>query len=242
MKRILLAGASLGLLAASASAADLGYRRTQDFSAPVTTALPSFVWTGFYLGANAGYAWGTNKADFPTPFSAKHSGFIGGVQAGYNHQMGQVVLGVETDLNYVQNSLARSFVNGLGATASLNRDNGWLGTTRGRLGFTPVERLLVYGTGGLAYGNSDVSVTATSAAGARWTGKTDSTKVGWTIGAGAEYAFTNNITGKAEFLYYDLGTSNASLAAANAAAAGVTPVTHVENRGQLLRAGVNYKF
>ena len=215
MTRILLAGAALGILATAASAADLGARRSDGFSAPVISAAPGFSWTGFYAGLHAGYGWGKGKADFPSPYSGDHSGFTGGVQAGYNHQIGQVVLGVETDLSYLQNKLSRSFTNNLGATGTLSRDNGWLGTTRARIGFTPAERLMIYGTGGLAYGNSDVSVTAASAAGALWAGKSSATKVGWTLGVGAEYAFTNNITGKAEFLYYDLGSSNASLASSD---------------------------
>lgn len=242
MKRILLASVAAGVVATSASAADLGYRRNQGIVAPVIQSLPTFAWTGFYAGAHVGGAWGTSKADFPTPFDTKHSGFNGGLQLGYNHQIGQMVVGAETDIGYLGNKLSKSFVNALGARAVLNRDAGWLGTLRGRVGFVPVDRLLVYGTAGLAYGNSGVTMTATSPTGAIWTGKTDSMKVGWTAGAGAEYAFTNNLSGKLEFLYYDLGTSNASLAAVNAAATGVTPVVHVKNSGQLVRAGLNYKF
>lgn len=242
MKRILLAGAALALVATAASAADLGYRRKQTFDAPAVAAVSAFSWTGFYAGLHLGGTWGNNKADFPTPFTTDHSGLIGGGQLGYNHQLGQAIIGAETDLSFMGNSLSRSFVNNLGATANLKRDNGWFGTTRARIGFTPVDRFMVYATGGLAYGNTETKITATSASGAAWSGKTDSSKIGWTVGAGAEYAFTNNITGKVEYLYYDLGNANASLAAANAAASGITPVMHVENRGHILRGGVNYKF
>lgn len=242
MKRILVAGTALALVSGAAAAADLGTRRSQTFSAPAVTSLPTFVWTGFYAGLHAGGAWGTNKSDLPTAFSADHSGFIGGGQLGYNHQMGQAVVGVETDLSYIGNSLSKSFVNGLGATANLKRDNGWLGTTRIRLGFTPVERFMVYGTGGLAYGRTETAVMVTSPAGAVWTGKTDSPGIGWTVGGGAEYAFTNNISLKGEYLYYNIGKADGTLAASNAAAAGVAPTARVENRGHILRAGVNYKF
>ena len=242
MKRLVLAGIGFGLLATSASAADLGYRRSQSFSAPPVATMPTFTWTGFYLGANAGWSGGSSRANFPSAFTADSSGLIAGLQAGYNYQMDRVILGVETDLNYLQNSLSRSFVSGAGTAISLKRDNGWIGTTRARIGFTPVERFMVYGTGGLAYGNSDVAANVVAPTTAAWAGKASDTKFGWTVGAGSEYAFTNNISVKGEYLYYNLGSTSTTLTPGNAAAAGVSPVLNVENRGHILRAGVNYKF
>lgn len=245
MKRFLLAGIAASLLVSAAHAADLGYRRNQGITAPIMAVNPAFSWTGFYAGLNGGLVWGNNEANFPSKFSTNHSGGIFGVQAGYNYQINpQIVVGVEGDINYVGSGLSRSFVNGLGTTVSLKRDSGWLGTLRGRLGFTPMERLMLYGTAGLAFGSSDLNATvSTSAAGTpTWSGKSDETKFGYAIGAGAEYALTNNWSIKGEYLFYGLGNSDAALAAVNAAAVGTTPQMRLENKAHILRAGVNYKF
>jgi outer membrane immunogenic protein len=245
MKRILMAGAAFGLLATSALAADLGYRRNQGFSAPIMAVNPAFSWTGFYAGLNGGLTWGSNQANFPNNFDTKHSGLIVGAQAGYNYQFNpQFVLGVEGDINYVGSGLSRSFVNGLGTSVSLKRDSGWLGTLRGRVGFTPIERLMLYGTAGLAFGNSDMSATVTTTAVGTptWSGKSGEAKFGYAIGAGAEYAFGSNWSIKGEYLYYGLGSSDAALSAVNAAAAGTTPQMKLDNKAHVLRAGVNYKF
>ena len=96
----------------------------------------------------------------------------------------------------------------------------WLGTTRARLGFvaTPDNRLMFYATGGVAYGGGSASYSAFDATNDLfWTGNPSSSRVGWTIGGGVEYAITNNITIKGEYLYYDLGSTNFRLSR-NAAA------------------------
>ena len=151
------------------------------------------------------------------------SGFIGGGQAGYNWQTGAFVLGVETDFDGTSLSKTFNFASspfaGVGfrelswatllyvhAKASLD----WLGTTRARVGFvaTPDNRLMFYGTGGFAYGGGSSNFSVFDATHGRfWSGNPSCTRVGWTIGAGAEYAITNNITIKGEYLYVDLGSS-----------------------------------
>ena len=159
---------------------------------------------------------------FPGGLGSQSAGFIGGGQAGYNWQTGAFVLGVETDFDGT--TLSKSFNNvgtpfrGAGVPALLANDflsvNGktslsWLGTTRARLGFvaTPDNRLLIYATGGVAYGGGTSNFSVfDSTRGAFWTGSPSSTRVGWTIGGGAEYAVTNNVTIRGEYLYADLGS------------------------------------
>ena len=124
----------------------------------------------------------------------------------------------------------------------------WLGTTRGRVGFvaTPDNRLMIYATGGVAYGggNSQFSV-FDHTTGSFFSGNPSSTRVGWTIGGGVEYAITNNITIKGEYLYADLGSSNFT-SAGNAFAAANFPGVSVSGKfdynASIFRAGVNYKF
>ena len=185
--------------------------------------------------------------------------FIGGGQAGYNWQTGAFVLGVETDFD--GSTLSKSF-NNVGApfaavagplTGDFLTVNGknsltWLGTTRARVGFvaTPDNRLMIYATGGVAYGGGNSQFSAFDATtGSFWSGNPSSTRVGWTIGGGVEYAITNNITIKGEYLYADLGSSNfnsAGNAASLIAFPGVSVSGHIDYNASIFRAGVNYKF
>ncbi|CAA0095464.1 Uncharacterised protein [Starkeya nomas] len=204
MKKNILAGLGMAaLLAAPAAAADLGYRAP---AAPAAYApAPVFTWTGFYIGANAGYGWG--EADF----SPDIDGFIGGLQAGYNWQgAGPLVLGVETDIQYADVS-----------SSVFTLD--YFGTLRARLGFA-VDQFLLYGTGGLAYGRGTYEVIGLS---------NDKNHIGWTVGAGAEYAIDNNWSVKGEYLYVDLGEEN------YATFGGRRDVGMTTN---IVRAGVNYRF
>jgi outer membrane immunogenic protein len=267
MKNFLVAGvAALSIIAAgAASAADLP-ARTGIVEAPVYLP-PAFTWTGFYVGANAGYAFRSEDSAVttgtpgfqalvpggvaPGNLSVGSDGFLGGAQIGYNYQINRFVLGVETDIQYVDNKGGSSFTGGpvLGTQLNTRADSelSYLGTLRARIGYTPVDRFLIYATGGLAYGEvkSNASVSGVQAAALGWSGSKSDVKFGWTVGAGAEYALTNNWTIKGEYLYYDLGKSNVTTAANAAAAAAVPGVAYlnkVENTGHIVRAGVNYKF
>jgi outer membrane immunogenic protein len=198
---------------------------------------------------------------FPGGLGSQSAGFIGGGQAGYNWQTGAFVLGVETDFDGT--TVSKSFNNvgtpfrGAGVPALLNGDflsvNGkaslsWLGTTRARLGFvaTPDNRLLIYATGGVAYGGGSSNFSAFDATqGAFWTGSPSTTRVGWTIGGGVEYALTNNWTIKGEYLYADLGShsfNSLGNTAATLAFPGVAITGKLDYNASIFRAGVNYKF
>lgn len=263
MSHPLLRGvAAMALVAAagSASAADLPNRRGVAMAPPIV-APPLFTWTGFYAGLNAGFNLRDNKAatvgnptfltlgaSVPASLAVGRNGFIGGAQIGYNQQYGMFVAGVETDLQGIGNARRTSAFTGPalgGITTSASTDTTYLGTLRARLGVTPVDRLLVYATGGLAYGNVRNSVAVSApGAGALWAGGSDTTRFGWTIGGGAEYAFDRNWSAKLEYLYYDLGKRTVTGVPLNAAATGTGAayVARFENTGQIVRAGVNYKF
>ena len=138
---------------------------------------------------------------------------------------------------------------GTSLTTSASRDLDFLGTFRGRIGITPFDRMLLFVTGGLAYGgvHTNASVVANAAPGLAWNGSTDDIRLGWTLGGGGEYAFTNNISFKIEGLYYDLGRTNTS-AFGNTAVQGVAALngvyytTSTKTEGSLVRAGLNFKF
>ncbi len=191
--------------AVSAQAADLQYgQRRQE---PYATQSLVYNWVGPYLGVNIGYDWGsiTNNPTRP-------SGVMGGVQGGYNWQSGPWVFGVEADVQ----------ANGADDTfAPWKFSNPWFGTARGRIGYT-FNNILVYGTGGLAFGEiSGQNLLLTE----------DRTSLGWTVGAGAEFALTRNWSAKAEYLYVDLSDKNFS-------------ITGLPNGYQfgVVRLGVKYHF
>jgi len=126
----------------------------------------------------------------------------------------------------------------------------WLGTTRARVGFvaTPDNRLMFYGTGGFAYGGASAHLNVWDAVdGFYWqSGSRSTTRTGWTLGAGVEYAWTNNWTIGAEYLYYNLGSRHLqtvpNLAASNFFGAAIFSDTKVNFDGSVIRARVNYKF
>jgi outer membrane immunogenic protein len=264
---LFLAGSLLALTASAGFAADLPSRSAPP--TPVFAQPPIFSWAGPYIGINAGGAFssGGNTKTIGSPgfqalgpalapgsLNTNGSGFIGGAQAGYNFQSGSLVYGVEADIDWLDQKKSASFTSSttvLGSTlttaATHNLD--YLGTVRGRLGFTPTDRILVFATGGLAYGGvkESGSVFANSAPALAWSGSTSGVRTGFAVGGGAEYALTNNITFKGEYLYYDLGgKSNTAVgnAAVNSVAAlnGVYYVSRADTKGSLVRVGLNYKF
>lgn len=224
MKRLILASTAFLAMSAAAFAADLPDRAAP---APFVPAPPIFTWTGFYAGVNAGYAFGDFTGRGGALFGDA-DGFAGGGQLGYNVQFGQFVVGLETDLQFMDFEAGRSaagaaFPIGVGSRAELD----YFGTVRTRIGFA-FDRALVYGTGGFAYGGTEV--TAVTGVG---TFSDENTHVGWTLGAGLEYAFTNNLTAKVEYLYTDLDNETFVLG----------PVTTSAGAEfSTVRAGVNYKF
>jgi outer membrane immunogenic protein len=235
MRTLRLAALALPFLAvASAQAADLPSR---GYAAPPMAAAyapPPFSWTGFYLGLNGGYGWGSLGRVGDTTFG-KPSGFVFGGTAGYNHQLNsQFVIGVEGDINWTNiDSTARTLVDVSGApfstvvsTANVN----WMGTLRARAGFS-VDRALLFVTGGYAGASLDLKATDVTLA---VTGKDSSWRNGWAVGGGMEYAFSRNISAKTEYLYTQFGKKDVFV--------GTPYVSRSELSASLVRAGVNYRF
>ncbi len=216
MKKLLLA--SVGVLAlgvAAASAADIP--RRMPTKAPPVYVPPAWSWTGPYVGINGGYGWGSS--DFSAPFATgsfdTNGGVVGGT-AGYNWQYGQAVFGVEGDMDW--SSIGGSATCG-GTTCSVNND--WLGTVRGRLGYS-FGRIMPYVTGGLAVGNVSTNIAGI--------GSGDDVKAGWAAGGGAEFHISGPWTAKLEYLHVDLGRGG-SVAGSDA-----------DFTTNIVRGGINYKF
>jgi len=216
-----LVALAAGAMAGTAAAADLRPRYPQQPYVKAPLYNPVFSWTGFYLGLNGGGGWGRSSWDRTGDLDLS-GGVIGGT-AGFNWQTGQVVFGIEGDVDWSGVSGTSSAFCPGGCTTR----NDWLGTARGRLGYS-FDRFLPYVTGGLAAG--DIRTSTLGFAGAT------QTNLGWTLGAGMEVAIVGNWSAKAEYLHVDLGNFNCGFACGP-----FTPDT-VSLREDLLRGGVNYRF
>jgi outer membrane immunogenic protein len=204
MKKFLLAALLAGV-ATSALAADLPSHKAPPPPMPAY-APQAFSWTGFYIGVNGGYGFGSDGKDFGNP-----SGGLVGVTAGYNYQIGQLVLGVESDWDWAD--LTKS-----GLYSSRVDD---LFTARARAGYA-IDRALLYVTGGYAGAEDKISIAGF--------GSQSDWRNGGVIGGGLEYAFTNNISAKAEYLYEPLADKSFGTG------------TKSDLNLSLVRAGLNYKF
>jgi outer membrane immunogenic protein len=207
MNRLLLslaAGTAAVALSTSAFAADLPvYQAEPAYVAPV-----AYDWTGLYVGVQGGYGFGDSDG------SLEPEGFLIGGTIGYNQQFDQFVAGIEADLAYSDIDDSTGFRGG----ADFDLD--YLATVRGRLGYA-WDRTLVFATGGLAFGETDVRVDGQ--------GSDSDTAVGYVLGAGVEHAFTDNWSAKVEYNWVDLGDVEA-------------PGGDVDFDAHIVKAGLNYKF
>ena len=251
MKKFLFGSvACVALVAANlASAADMGL--------PVKSRAlePEWNWSGFYAGLNAGYARSTTvwndldgfETSGGTDVNESTNGFIGGGQVGYNWQFRHAVFGIETDFQYLSNSQnTRLFALPPGNVGPTFHDAiQWLGTVRGRAGVA-IDNVLTYLTAGLAYGKAQHTLTD-QFFNVDPNFDLNSTKVGFTAGAGAEYALDPRWSIKAEVLYVDLGKTSATI---TGIAQSTPPGNPTISTGRfdildtmwIIRAGVNYKF
>lgn len=224
--------------------------------------------TGTETHGPGGPAWST-------PMNLK--GFVGGGQFGYNYQIGSVVVGAETDF---QGGSVKGYSSASNTTSinllplppggpnlwpvtgnmAASQQVDWYGTLRGRAGVTLLNSdLLLYGTGGLAYGQVKSSLCYSGGflasaslgfAGSNWSGcgSSSTVKVGWTAGAGVEYHLFGNWSAKLEYLFTDLGSIDSQLTLpafrnSNGSGGRAVSATNTDDvKFQTLRVGVNYRF
>jgi outer membrane immunogenic protein len=211
-----------------ANAADLApVYKAPVYKAPV---IVPFSWTGFYIGANGGGAWGTTDwlyTDFGTTAGHHTSGGFAGGTAGYNWQFApNWVIGVEGDFDWADISGSTACPNPTFSCQSKLSD---FATLRGRFGYA-FDRFLVYGTGGAAWGNDQIQTALPGA-----TFGSTGYRTGYAAGAGVEWAFSGPWSAKVEYLHYDLGNATTTVDP------GAGPVSSRE-KGDMVRFGVNWKF
>jgi outer membrane immunogenic protein len=261
MKKILLGAAVAMLGIAPALAADMAPRYTK---APPPMVAAVYSWTGFYIGGNVGYGWfdrNSTLADTGTPaffaatiaagalppvYGVNPRGAVGGGQIGYNWQAGMWVFGVEADIQGADvkgsTTLNTSVAPFVPITATATEKLDWFGTARGRVGFA-ANTALFYVTGGLAYGHVSHSFfTAAPAVAQSAFGSDAQVDVGYTVGAGVEWAFNNNWSVKGEYLYMDLGNHTTTAFGVTGTPVGATLGLRTHEQYNIVRVGLNYKW
>jgi outer membrane immunogenic protein len=228
----LLAFALTGVAAiASANAADLAVKAPV-YKAPPMVVYPS--WAGFYIGGHIGGAWSSLDVDAfnedGNKFKNDTSGVFGGGTIGYNFQTGNWVYGAEVDLGAM--GLSHSTVNPVDAAIVSKIGSGFYMDATARLGYA-FDKTLVYAKGGYAYYGGSISVTDIPETGGFVKASGFN---GWTVGGGIEYKIAPSWSVKAEYQFFDFGTTHL-----------IMPSDTVDNYGnrltiQTVKAGVNYHF
>lgn len=225
MKKFLLGATALAALAAPAFAADLPartYTKAPAYSAPEAV----YNWTGFYVGGNVGGAFGGDNA-----IGGSSGRFMGGVQGGADYQFGtNWVVGIEAQYSWLPSSNNGTLFPG--GTYVTSNDRG-LGSVTGRVGYA-LGPTLLYAKGGYAFRDNSlgVSIAGTPQAFAA----TGNSKDGYTVGAGLEYMFAPNWSAKAEYQYYNFGSTTFTGGPAEIQG------TRFRNDDHTVKVGLNYRF
>ena len=197
------------------------------------------LWDSYYGGFNVGFGFDTDGArltptvgGFPAsvPGIDNNGGVVGG-QVGVNTRFSDWVYGVEFDFDYSSLGGNKSVARPAGGSLNIDRSTNYLATLRGRVGLLVSPATLVYGTGGFAFGETELSISYTGAT----TGQKSDSRfaTGFAAGGGLEHAFNNHMSYKFEYLYVDLNKQTVG-----------TPQLNVTSRNtsNLLRTGINVKF
>ncbi|GAC1503140.1 MAG: porin family protein [Bradyrhizobium sp.] len=233
MKKLLLGTVALVALGATvpALAADLAAR---PYTKAPAYAAPIYNWTGFYIGGHIGGAFGGNNT-FAGLSTNNDGRFLGGVQVGADYQFApNWVLGVEGQYSWLGSNNNNSVVftgGGLGYVYTNNQRA--LGSVTGRLGYTWGPAML-YVKGGYAYSDNNETLLFNGASTAFTFDRGH--RDGYTVGAGIEYMFAQNWSAKAEYMYYDFGSSRFTNLPA------LVPFGSFRNDEHTVKVGLNYRF
>lgn len=241
MRSLISAIALLTATSGLALAADLPVYKSE----PVfQQTAPLYNWTGFYLGAQAGYAFSDSSYSVSTQpvvngnpiggISFDNNGFLIGVHAGYNYQVNNFVFGLEGDIEFADLEDGGSAASNLG-TVNYQTDYNYLASITGRVGVA-FDQALIYVKGGVAFADIDYSLNIPAVNG---TWSTSDTRTGYVIGAGLQYAYDNNWSTRIEYTYTDFGDETVSAPVVGTAVQGIS---NVEDEVHAIKAGISYRF
>lgn len=249
LRKLILGSASWMTLGVAASAADLPV--VTKATIPPATAQS---WAGFYLGVHGGYGWGDNSFSGylvetdPHPFidGPKSQGAVVGGHAGYNWQYGRAVTGLEIDWSAadISGSAQPLFAVTVFGPQTLDRSDRakYLGTVRGRVGWLPTDRVLLYGTAGFAWGRFEEMERSTSP-NLNVNLTTPFDRLGWVAGIGVEaMPFGPNWVGRLEYLHYDFGGVQEGVVTTSTSPGNWRADRAGRQTLDVLRAGLSYKF
>jgi outer membrane immunogenic protein len=249
-RALAFAAISIATFTGSALAADLPAAPPPMKAAYVP--VPVFNWTGCYVGGNVGFGSQDNHAYDPLigayAGSDTSTGVVGGGQIGCDWQTGPMVFGVQGMFDGT--SLSGNHLSPLAPTGTetMGTDTRWFATQTARIGFTATPQALFYVKGGAAeasfrYSDNDPTFFAGPTYGSPYAGSGSSTRFGWTVGAGFEYAFTPNWSVFAEYNYMGFGNNSTTLNYTAPNPANALPYSYnFTNNLQTVLVGVNYRF
>lgn len=201
------------------------------YAADVEPVPMGYDWSGAYIGLHAGYLWGDvgyKEPEYADSSISRHDdAFIGGLYLGFNHQMDSLVLGVEGDVGFGGIDIDNDEDDSTNDYSAFESD--WNGHVRGRLGFA-FDRTLLFAAGGLAI--TDLKINDTDPG---W-GDDTKTHVGWTIGGGVEFAVSDSVVVRGEYLYDDYGSEDYKIDG------DYTYRARADLTASTVRIGVAYKF
>jgi outer membrane immunogenic protein len=236
-KMLLVATAIVTVVSGSALAADMSKPAPAPMYSKAPMIVPAYSWTGCYLGGNVGGLWATTNwtiaANGQAIANQNISGFLGGGQAGCNYQVSSWVFGVQGDYDWTNANTATADMAAVTLTDHTNIKS--LASATGRVGYA-WDRYLGYVKGGGAWENENYSTTFT-ATGATFSTASE-TRAGWTVGVGGEYAFTDWLTGFAEYDYYGFGTKTNTFTTSVPS----TQLANIKETQSVAKAGFNFKF
>lgn len=220
-------------------------------------------WSGFYIGGHAGKGWGKwdgpisyddHNHAWPQPqYTFDASGgsmdgqeWLGGLQVGANYQTGAWVFGIEADVSWTDMTGSGSFTpypnNEDSPAWAINTKLDMMGTVRGRLGYA-TGPMLLYATGGMAWGTTESSIVPDYGTYAGGHGTSDQTHIGWAAGGGVEWALGSNWTMRAEYLFIDLGEKDYAYTGKTISGGAYdTDHYHADLQIHTARMGINYRF
>ena len=211
----------------SSFAADLPHPVYKAPPPPLLTPAPVFTWTGFYIGPHIGYGWSRFEGGGD---ERTGKGFLGGVQGGFNYQIGQFVLGLEGEYSWADVKYETPL---FGGTLTLKND--YFATAAARFGYA-FDRSLLYAKVGAAWTrdkwDADDGIGGTATA--------TSDRTGWLLGAGYEYAFWDNLSVKIEYNYMKF--KEVSPTFTTAGSLSVEGSANVKLDTQIVKVGLNYRF